>query len=265
MAIKNKQIILFVFIITSLALANFLKSKGGKKPLVKISKQESAINISDELISVFDLGQRRLLSDFFWITTLLESDLEHYKNKDKNSWMFLRFKTISTLDPMFLRNYLFGGKYLNIIKTDHLGAEIIFEKGSLYYPDDYELNFNYGFLLAFDLQKYDKAIEKYEKILSRSKSIFLKSLIIKLKHQQNKDLNLIFKLLEETLNTAKNEAIRFKLKTDLYAIKAQIDLSCLNKKLKDCDQLDYDKNPYIFNGKNWNAQKEYNEYKLYKK
>ena len=147
MAIKNNSL-LIILIIIFFAIAGVL-NRNIVKPTFVVSKQQSALNINQDFINIFDLGQKRLLSDILWITTLLESDLSHYKGKDLNSWLYLRFLTISTLDPLFLQNYQFGGQYLSIVKDDLVGAKTIFEKGLKAYPNDYNLIFNIAFLYAF--------------------------------------------------------------------------------------------------------------------
>ncbi len=82
------------------------------KPKIKVSQQASALNLNNKLINLFNLGQGRLLSSSLWIKTLMDSDLEHYKKDDLNSWMHLRFKTIAEIDPQFYENYIYGGQYL---------------------------------------------------------------------------------------------------------------------------------------------------------
>ena len=69
MAIKNNFINIIIICIF-FGVAGFLNKKISK-PNYKVSKQESALNISHELLNIFDLGQRRLFSDILWITTLL--------------------------------------------------------------------------------------------------------------------------------------------------------------------------------------------------
>lgn len=264
MAIKN-NFINIIIICAFFGVAGFL-NKDISKPNFKVSKQESALNVSHELLNIFDLGQRRLFSDILWITTLLESDLEHYRGDDLNSWLYLRFNTISVLDPLFLKNYQFGGQYLSIVKDDLLGAEKILKKGIDYYPKDFDINFSYGFLLAFELGEYEEAIKVYENLLKLPNPPgYLKSLIIKLKHQSVGDLDLTFKLLEEQIKNTKTSIVKEKLKYDAYAIKATKDLRCLNNGQKDCETLDYESKPYIFRSGKWVAQKEFNEYKLHLK
>jgi hypothetical protein len=235
-----------------------------EKPTVQISKEDSALNIDSTFLSIFSLGQRRLIADFFWIATLLESDLEHVKKDSQNSWMFLRFKTISELDPLFLKNYQFGGQYLNIIKNDLLGAEYIFRSGLKFYPDNYELLFNAGFLFAFEIRDFPKALSIYKK-LSKFKTApkYLPSLINKLKYKTNPDIDLAFNIVKSSIETVEpNSALYRKLRSDLYAIKATRDLSCLNLGQKNCQRFDLDGKPYIKIKSIFKSQKKFRPYDL---
>jgi len=66
-----------------------------EKPMMYISKQDQTINFDSTLYRYFNLGLKRLLSSTLWVSTIIESDIEHYKQKDLNSWMYLRFNIIS--------------------------------------------------------------------------------------------------------------------------------------------------------------------------
>lgn len=238
-----------------------------QKPHIEVSKQQSALNFNTELIKLFSSGQKRMISGLFWITTLLESDLEHYNKKNLNSWMYLRFKTILAIDPKFLKAYQFGGKYLSIVKDDLVGAEQIFLAGIKEFPSDFELRFNIAFLYGFELEDYAKAAIAYKELLSYPQSPpYIKSLAVKFTHAKTNDLSQSFKvLLDIFTNEPDGTFLKVKLKMDLYAIKAQIDLDCLNKSNGNCDMLDFEGQPYISNGKNFKAQKKFTPYKLRRK
>lgn len=120
-------------------------------PIIVLNKQNTALNVNKNLLLFFNIGNKRLISDLLWVQTLLESDEEHYGKNDLNSWMYLRFLSISLLDPLFFENYMYGGLYLSIVKDDVLGAAEIFEKGLIYYPDNYNLNYYAGFNYYFEL------------------------------------------------------------------------------------------------------------------
>ena len=235
-------------------------------PVLKLDKQDSAINLDSSLLSILSFGQNRLISDFLWITTLLESDQTHYKAKDNNSWMYLRFKSISDLDPLFLKNYQFGSQYLSIIKDDISSAEILFKKGLSYYPKDYNLNLNYGFLLAFEKHDYKAAIGPYEVMLNLpSPPPFLYSLIPKLKFMTTNSLEITFEALSATYeNLTEETLLKEKIYNDLYSIKAEIDLKCLNNGDKNCSFVDFDNLPYVKNKRIYTAPKKFKKYKIFK-
>lgn len=260
-----KDFYLIIFSIIILLLANYFHLNF-KKPEITLNKQISALNIDNNFLSIFSMGQKRLISDIIWISTLLDSDLSHYKSKDLNSWMFLRFNTIATLDPYFLNNYTFGGQYLSIIKDDLLGAEIIFDKGLSYYPNNFELNMYSGFLQAFELKNYSKAYKNYNTIVDHPKApAYIPSLLVKLNFSTSGDLEMAYSVISDLLknsNSPEDSIINKKFKNDLYSIKAEIDLKCLNEKRPDCDLRDEEGNYYIKKGNKYVAPKNFTKYQL---
>ena len=126
------------------------------------------------------------MASTLWIITMIESDIDHYKQKDRNSWMFHRFNTITDLNKHFYQAYRVGGIYLSVIKDDIWGAKEIYEKGLKFFPDDIQLNYNFGFHAHTELKDYPLAIKLYEKVLADPKSLVryqysLPSIIAKLK------------------------------------------------------------------------------------
>lgn len=222
-----------------------------KMPTIKISKQDSAINFSKEFLTYFSMGQKRLIADLLWVQTLIESDLEHYSNKDLNSWMFLRFNTISKLDPQFYENYLYGGQYLTIIKDDINGGEIILKKGAQIFPFDFQINFNLGFLYAFELKDFKNAQIVYERIKdSPYKPFNFDSFYAKVVNESLGPKEALEYSLESLKRTPIDSPMFSKIKENIYSLKASIDLECLNQKLSSCEEIDYFGSPYIFqNGK----------------
>lgn len=256
---------IFLVLFFTLLVASGLLKNINQLPTIKISKQESALNFSHDFIRIFSTGQTRLVADLLWITTLLESDLDHYKNKDLNSWLFHRFNTITNIDPLFLRNYQFGGQYLSIIKDDLIGASNIFLKGLSYFENDYTLNFQIGYLYSFELFDYEKAYFYLDKVKNHpSAPRYIKSILNKLKFKSTGDLDLAYQLTKHTLSETTDQILIDKLKSDLYSLKATIDLDCLNiKKDSNCSKVDYDGNSYIFQNGKYSARKKFKEYNLY--
>lgn len=265
MIYKTKDLLSLLFIIILFYVCFLINSKY-TKPNLTISPQDSTINFNNDLIQFFSLGQRRLISSLLWTETMLNSDLDHYKNNDLNSWMYHRFNTISELTPRFYENYLYGGIYLSIIKDDALGAKTIYEKGLKQYPQDYYLLFNSGFHYFYEMNNSQKAVENLEKILGNPKAPpSLPSLIARIKSENN-DLIGAFNLLLETFKISpENSPLRTKLARDLYAIKAELDLECLNSNKENCSYQDFYGQNYRFDGRRYYSELSFEKYRVKKR
>jgi len=258
-----KGIFNILLVILFLYVAWLLKSFE-KKPTLTITKEQSALNFDSSLLNIISIGQRRLLSDIFWISTLLESDINHVTDGAVNSWMFLRFKTISDLDPLFLTNYQLGGQYLAIVKDDIIGAEAILEKGLKYFPEDYKLNFQMGFLQTFELKSFHTAVSFFEKALQSDQApSYLRSLVVKLKYKKTGDKELTLLLLKDMLESTIDERIILKLKSDINSVQTEVDLKCLNTTNKNCRSANYFGDKYIKKGNIFVAPKPYEKYDIY--
>lgn len=234
------------------------------RPIIVLTKQDTAINFNQNILLFMNLGNKRLLADLFWIQTLLESDDDQYKKNDLNSWMYLRFLNISILDPLFYENYMYGGLYLSIVMDDVLGASEIFEKGLKYYPEDYKLNYYTGFNYYFEQGNFEKGAIYLERIKNHpSAPSFMKLLVEKLKFEttQNSEVALIF--LKNEYSQTNDPALKEKIESDIYALQADTDLQCLNSQNKNCNKLDAMGRPYINQSGLWKAQREYLPYKIH--
>jgi tetratricopeptide (TPR) repeat protein len=235
---------------------------------LKISKQESATNVNQTALRVGSLGNKRLISSIYWISTLLESDTIHYKNRDLNSWMYLRFKTIATLDPKFYENYLWGGMYLSIVKDDLEGAAEIFERGLEFYPDDFKLIYQAGFHYYSEMGNFERGLELLKKVENSPQAPGpLKFIIKKLNYETTGDFETTLQFLLYSLENAKDDQVlKKKLSQDIYALKAQHDLDCLNSQdISKCDRIDAQGNPYVQRGETWEAIRPFKPYKIYRK
>lgn len=237
-----------------------------KKPQLKLSKQQTAINVNKELLTFLSAGNQRLITDLLWVQTLLESDLEHYKEDDLNSWMYLRFLTISYLDPLFYENYRYGGQYLSIVKDDLLGAVDIFKKGIKHYPNDYSLKYHLGFTYFFELGDYENGVKWLEQIMYHPRApSFLKVIVNKMKFELQNDFDYSLLFIEDLLKRTKDKYLREKLEKDFYALKAERDLRCLNYQGTNCERLDAEGNAYFFSEGRFRSQKTFVPYRLKKK
>ena len=222
-----------------------------KKPPIQISAQDSVSTLNTTFLKVISAGHQRLISGYMWILTLLESDLDHYKKKDLNNWMYLRFNQISDLDPRFYENYLYGGLYLSIVKDDATAASLIYDKGLIHYPTDYALLYNAGFNSYFEMSDAKRGLLYLERLQHHPRlPDTMKSVIAKLKLQTTLDYETAFAMVKENYSNAKETVLREKLYHDMYSIKAEKDLECLNSGMSNCDRNDLDGKSYVVkNGK----------------
>lgn len=218
-----------------------------QKPIIVISKQDSTLNLNNKMIQNFNLGYNRLESSLLWIMTILESDIDHYKSKDLNSWMFLRFLTISELEPNFYENYSFGGVYLSIVKDDIAGASIIYNKGLKIFPTDFYLLKNASFHFFFEAKDSFRSFELTQvvkKIYPKKKGFLGMTTQLEAEHGK----------LEDALSTLDQYQQDFPLDSlfgkkvfqKRYALKAEIDLNCLNiLKKSNCSLRDLNNELYV--------------------
>ena len=258
------------FLILGLASSIFIGSNflqiHLKKPEIKISKQQSALNINQNFLKFFSLGNRRLISDILWIQTLLESDNEHYSLRDKNSWMYHRFHSISELDPLFYENYLWGGQFLSIVKDDVEGASDIYERGLKHYPNDYKLNFNSGFNYYFEMGDFPKGLAALKKIKDHPDLPEpVRHVINKLEFETSGNYEFAINFLILNYNQTNDKILRKKLLSEIYSLKAEKDLKCLNENQSNCERKDAEGNPYLYQNGEFKAAKEFTPYRIKRK
>lgn len=257
-----------IFISLSCLLYAWNIKRDNPIPMIQISEQKRQLNFNKDILNVVSLGQQRLISSILWVQTLLDSDLEHYKGKDLNSWMYLRFDTITELDPMFYQAYLWGGIYLSVVKDDALGASEIYNKGLGVYPADMDLSFNAGFNSYFELGDLKQAINHFENVLLTPEGIRkyprLVSLLERMKRKDGIPYYDILNNLKTRYDSIKSPAIRKYIEMTMYSVKATADLLCLNSEKTNCENLDLYGEQYQKIDGQFVAPRKFKEFKLYK-
>lgn len=262
---KGNNFLILLSAIACFGIATFFHQKSKKPPIV-VDKQSSAVNVNWTFLKILSAGNKRLISDVLWIQTLLESDLEHYRKKDLNSWMYLRFRTIAELEPQFYENYLYGGMFLSIIKDDLEGAADIYERGIKMYPNDYRLHYNAGFNYYFEMGRFEEGLNLLEKIVDHpDASQGLPLIINKIRFETGAGYEVALDFIKKQLELTKDPVLEKKLAGDYYALKAQRDLECLNEGRTNCDYLDAEGNSYRKIGSSWEAKKKFIPYRIHLK
>lgn len=243
--LKSLSVVIIIFFFF---LMSFKLSQTSPYPVMRVDKQLTKISFPPEFFKALSLGQTRLISSLLWIDVLMDADASHYKFDDLNSWMYLRFMTIAKLDPYFYENYLYGGIFLSIIKDDDLGAEEIYNLGLKHFPNDIELLKNAAFHFRFELQDYSRAQELYQKLNEHpSTPPYLKSLLARLKSHHNDHEGALEILWDIHEKAADGSRLKEKVFESIYALKAEIDLKCLNSATpaSPCSKQDLSGQPYI--------------------
>lgn len=256
-----------LFLVSFFLLSSFFIGNKFEKPSIFINKQSSSLNINNTFLTYFNLGQKRLISSTLWVSTILESDHDHYKNRDLNSWMFLRFNTIGNLDPLFYEVYAFGGPYLSIIKDDILGASLIYDKGINQYPNDFSLLRDSGFHYYFEVGDYNKALKSYARLKNHPKTNYIMATTLARLEAGEGNLEDAFTILSNQYSKIedKESLLAKKISSFLYAIRAELDLACLNKRRSDCNQLDFEGTRYILANQSYRAVKKWTPFKTFRK
>lgn len=253
----------FLYFLSAIFLiAAYAVNLNNEKPLMFVAKQDQAINFNASLFNYLNLGLKRLISSTLWTSTILESDIEHYKKKDLNSWMFLRFNLIAELDPQFYENYSFGGPYLSIVKDDIEGASIIYKKGLRQYPNDYSLIKDASFHFYFEAKDKASSIEFFRRLKKFPQTpLYLQTSMARMEAAQG-NLDAAMAMLTEMQS-------KYPLQTSMgarifeyrYSIKAEVDLDCLNNKKKNCSTIDLENRPYALRNNVFQAQREWTIYR----
>lgn len=219
-----------------------------------IDKQEAALNVKGEFLKVSSVGLKRFFSDLLWIQTLMESDLDHYKKKDLNSWLYLRFLTISKLDPKFYENFYYGGQYLMIVKDDLVGAESLLKRGLIHYDEDVGLNWQLGYMFAIEKKELEASLPFLNKIRFKpNKPKMFDSIYTKIVTNTLGPSEAYSFALSMWSQYEEGEPVKTRLEKQIYTLKAEIDLACLNSNAQDCDTKDFYGNHYIKKEGRWSA------------
>lgn len=260
----KKNIFGLLLVLMCFGLIRFIEPQT-KKPDLALTPQDTTIHFNEHLVKAISFGQYRLASSILWAETMLRAGVKHYSAGDLNNWMYRRLNLITTLDPYFYQAYLYGGVYLSVVKDDDIGAKLIYERGLKHYPNDLYLCLNSGFHYHFELFDYPSAINVYKRIVNHPNvPKHIPSLLARLQSEEGdlKDAFLTLSAMYDTLPEI--EAVRNRFKNQLYAIKAELDLNCLNNSSREsaCERFDYFQVPYIEKNGVWSAQKEWKPYRL---
>lgn len=258
-----------IFAIIIFTTLNYYNSRSLKSPDISLNVNEKHLALNYDLVKLLCLGHTRMCSSLLWTDTMLKSDIVRTDEEDKErSWMFYRFKLIASLDPLFFSNYLLGGIYLSIVKDEPKNAKQIYELGLKEYPNSLELNLNAAFNDQYELGLSKDASEKYKVAFKVAPDDNSKKVIARIISKINAgigNLDFAFNFLHAQYKITKIPSIKVNLGEQLYAIRAEIDLECLNKNKGNCPEVDFYGLSYIKENGVYKAQRKWEKFRLKKK
>ena len=117
---------------------------------------------SPQVTRAISLGHHSMLSDFFWIRTiLLYSEFATECTPEKSRWLKAMIRNSVFLDPMWRTLYFYGGSMLQVCE-DYEASEEIFLLGHENIPDDSYFPFSVAANASMYLNDYDKALHWME-------------------------------------------------------------------------------------------------------
>lgn len=240
-----------VAIVAILAIGGLLGDKI-KRLRPQSSMQESAITFNGDFIKIAGLGLQATWADVLWVVTMIESDIEHYKGKELDSWMYHRFNTIKQLDPWFYQNYYFGGQYLMVVKDDLSGAQALMEDGLKKYPEDMALNWQLGFLWIFERNDSQRGYPYFEKVSQhpRRPPVF-DSLFARLRAEVDGPQEAYAFAFKAWQAEPEGSLLKKRLAVILHSLKAEVDIACLNAAGINCERFDFWGKPYVQKKEGW--------------
>ncbi len=176
-------------------------------------------------IKYFTFGYSQVFADSLWLRWVQDidacgkekvnrADLTPLELNDKDSsyivfkevneknlacskgWSFQMLDVITELDRKFKLAYTLGAPTLGILTHDPIGAETIFEKGLLEFPNDWALAYRAGYHAQFELYQPEKAAARFNKAAALGAPVWLKSLAARLLNEAGQ-LDLAIAVLED--------------------------------------------------------------------
>lgn len=81
------------------------------------------------------------------------------ESKCKNGWVFQMLDVISDLTPDFETVYTDGATFLSVLVDDREGAQKIFAKGRMEFPDNWQIYYRSAYHELFEMQNAEAAAE----------------------------------------------------------------------------------------------------------
>jgi len=141
----TREIFLVALLVGALAGASFLAAIEPRLGLRDRFTEELMYYPKGPLVQKAALGHTALAADFAWIRAVQYYG-EHKRSDRKFDMMGHLVQIITDLDPQFVNAYIFGGLVMAQDARNVDAALALMEKGLKNNPDDWQMNFETGFM-----------------------------------------------------------------------------------------------------------------------
>jgi tetratricopeptide (TPR) repeat protein len=203
-------------------------------------QKEEVLYLSGPQLKKLSLGYDSLLADIYWTRAV-----QYYGNKLHNQdsqfeLLFSLLDVATTLDPNFIIAYHFGAIFLS--EPPPIGAgrtELAIElvkKGIAADSNDWQLNFDLGFLYYWHLMDFEKASAAFERANnSPGAPAWLKQMIVRV-GDQSEALDTSRAIWSRIYEASQNQQVKAQALRHLIALRALKDEGFLNEEAQEYRQ-----------------------------
>lgn len=127
---------------------------------VSFDFNEGFPTFSSESLNFMSFGYSRVMSNLLWLRFLQNTPPKKMGNNEV-SWIYLDLDAISTIDPEFEPVFHQGAIFLSVITEDKRGAELLLNKGTRLYPNDWQIHSYLAYHYQFELKDPVRAEAEY--------------------------------------------------------------------------------------------------------
>lgn len=158
----TREVFLLALLVGSLAGASFLAAIEPRLGLRNRFDEELLYYPKGPLVQKAALGHTALAADFAWIRAVQYYG-EHKRSDRKFDMMGHLIQIITDLDPQFVNAYIFGGMVIAQDGRNVEAALALMEKGLKNNPNDWQMNFETGFMHYTCAKNYTRAAELFRR------------------------------------------------------------------------------------------------------
>jgi hypothetical protein len=195
--------------------------------------RESLYISSPSALKRMSLGYTGLLADIYWTRAVQYFGSHHRRSAEEYNLLYPLLDITTTLDPKLTVAYRFGATFLTEPPPQGAGqpekAVELVKRGIERNPNDWHLYYDLGFLQAWDLHDYLAASRTFEKGSQLPNSNPALKVLAAAYASRGGDIETSRLLWRSTYETAANETIRHNALQHLQSMKADDDVSALEK------------------------------------